>query len=210
MNECGWWQEFWGCAWRQSEQKAHTLWKCKIYLMTGFPDGAVVKNPPANAGDSSWIPRSGRYPGVGNGNPLQYFCLKSPMERSLVRYSPWGHDTIKHTHTELLWWRVCSSECVRWKLKAWLWSLGYSSYQTGAMSSSSSLAASVRNLIPQFSEIQAAIMSKNLGKVSFSLHLLLHPKQTQWCLSTLKVSTCVGVLENPEVNISSFYQGWLH
>ena len=68
--------------------------------MTGFPDGAVVKNPPANAGDSSWIPRSGRSPGVGNGNPLQYFCLKSPMERSLVCYSLWGHDMIKHTHTQ--------------------------------------------------------------------------------------------------------------
>ena len=75
------------------------------------------------------------------------------------------------------------------------------------MSSSSSLAASVRNLIPQFSEIQEAIMSKNLGKASFSLHLLLHPKQTQQRLLILKGLACVGVLGNPEVNISSFYQG---
>ena len=112
-----------------------------------------------------------------------------------------------HTHTQVLWPRVCSSECVRWKLKAWLWSPAYSSYQTGAMSSSSSLAASVRNLIPQFSEIQEAIMSKNLGKASFSLHLLLHPKQTQQRLLILKGLACVGVLGNPEVNISSFYQG---
>ena len=44
----------------------------------GFPGGSVVKNPPANAGDlgdSGSIPGSGRSPGEGNGNPLQYSCL---------------------------------------------------------------------------------------------------------------------------------------
>ena len=44
-----------------------------------FPDGAVVKNLPANAGDTrdaGSIPGSGRCPGGGNGNPLQYSCLK--------------------------------------------------------------------------------------------------------------------------------------
>ena len=106
-----------------------------------------------------------------------------------------------HTHTQVLWPRTCSSECVRWKLKAWLWFPAYSSYQTGAMSSSSSLAASVRNLIPQFSEIQE-IMSKNLGKVSFSLHLLLHPEQTQQCLLTLQGSTCVGSLETQKLTLA--------
>ena len=46
--------------------------------------GAVIKNPPANAGDSrdvSSIPGSGRSPGRGNGNPLQYSCLENPMDR---------------------------------------------------------------------------------------------------------------------------------
>ena len=47
----------------------------------GFPGGSVVKNPPANAGDSGSIPGSGRYPGEGNGNPLQYSCLRNPMDR---------------------------------------------------------------------------------------------------------------------------------
>ena len=37
-----------------------------------FPGGAVVKNLPANAGDASLIPGSGRSPGVGNGNPFQH------------------------------------------------------------------------------------------------------------------------------------------
>ena len=45
-----------------------------------FPGGSVVKNPPANARDMGWVPRSGGSPGVGNGNPLQYFCLGNPMD----------------------------------------------------------------------------------------------------------------------------------
>ena len=46
-----------------------------------FPGGTVVKNPPVNAGDASSIPGSGRSPGEGNGNPLQYYCLENPMDR---------------------------------------------------------------------------------------------------------------------------------
>ena len=41
---------------------------------------SVVKNPPANAGDKSLIPGSGRSPGEANGNPLQHFCLGNPMD----------------------------------------------------------------------------------------------------------------------------------
>ena len=44
----------------------------------------VVKNPPANTGDirdAGSIPGSGRSPGEGNGNPLQYSCLENPMDR---------------------------------------------------------------------------------------------------------------------------------
>ena len=43
----------------------------------------MVKNPPANAGDMSLIPGSGRFPGGGNGNPLQYFCLENPIDRGI-------------------------------------------------------------------------------------------------------------------------------
>ena len=39
----------------------------------------MVKNPPANTGDVASIPGSGRLPGEGNGNPLQYSCLRNPM-----------------------------------------------------------------------------------------------------------------------------------
>ena len=43
-----------------------------------------VKNPPAKAGDTGEegsIPESGRFHRGGDGNPLQYSCLKSPMDR---------------------------------------------------------------------------------------------------------------------------------
>ena len=42
---------------------------------------SVVKNPPINAGDAGLIPGSGRSPGEGNDNPLQYSCLENPMDR---------------------------------------------------------------------------------------------------------------------------------
>ena len=41
----------------------------------------MVKNPPANARDAGSIPGSGRYPGEGNGNPLQYSCLENLTDR---------------------------------------------------------------------------------------------------------------------------------
>ena len=47
----------------------------------GFPDGSVIKNPPANAGDRSSIPRLGRSIGEGNDNSLQYSCLGNPTDR---------------------------------------------------------------------------------------------------------------------------------
>ena len=55
-----------------------------LMTFTGFPDGSVPKNLPANAGDSGGagsIPGSGRSPGGGNGYPHQYSCLRTPMDR---------------------------------------------------------------------------------------------------------------------------------
>ena len=46
-----------------------------------FPAGSVVKNLPAITGHMGSIPESGRYPGEGNGNSLQYFCLKNSIDR---------------------------------------------------------------------------------------------------------------------------------
>ena len=50
----------------------------------GFPGGALVKNPPGNAGDtrdSGLIPGSGKSSRVENGNPLQYSCLENSVDR---------------------------------------------------------------------------------------------------------------------------------
>ena len=61
-----------------------TWWAAVHGEKLGFPGGAVIKNLPANAGDTSnldLISGSGRFPGEGNGNPLQYSCLGNPMDR---------------------------------------------------------------------------------------------------------------------------------
>ena len=78
------------------EIKSPTLHKDKVnqkkmvplVLKLGFPDGSVVKNPPANAGDEGSILRLGRSSGEGLGNPLQCSCLENPHgQRSLAGYS---------------------------------------------------------------------------------------------------------------------------
>ena len=52
---------------------------------TGFPGGSVVKNLPSSAGDVGSISGLAWSPGGGNGNPLQYSCLESPMDRGAWR-----------------------------------------------------------------------------------------------------------------------------
>ena len=47
----------------------------------GFSGGSVLKNLLVKAGEVGSIPGLGRYPGEGNGNPLQYYCLGNPMDK---------------------------------------------------------------------------------------------------------------------------------
>ena len=59
----------------------------------------VVKNLPANAGDSrdaGLIPGSGRSSGAGNGNLLQYSCLENPMDREAWQAKVYGVERIRH------------------------------------------------------------------------------------------------------------------
>ena len=73
------------------------LWE----IVRGFPGGSVVKNLPANAGDSrdaGLIPESGRSPGGGNGNALQYSCLENTMDRGVWWATVHG---VAKTRTEL-------------------------------------------------------------------------------------------------------------
>ena len=63
------------------------LWRYKVKIistskkLSGFPGGSDRKEPACNAGDLGLIPRLGRFPGGGHGNPLQYSCLENPMDR---------------------------------------------------------------------------------------------------------------------------------
>ena len=75
-----------------------------MYLvLLNFPGGSDGKVSVCNAGELGSIPGSGRFPGEGNGNPLQYSCLENPMDGGAwcrllsmgsepgAGYCPWGH-----------------------------------------------------------------------------------------------------------------------
>ena len=53
----------------------------EMTLFTGFPGGSEDKASSCKAGDAGSIPGSGRYPGEGNDNPLQYSCLENSVDR---------------------------------------------------------------------------------------------------------------------------------
>ena len=55
--------------------------KIHIVKAMGFPASSTGKESASNTGDSSSVPGSGRSPGGGHGNPLQYSCLENPMDR---------------------------------------------------------------------------------------------------------------------------------
>ena len=52
-----------------------------IGILEGFPGGSDSKECACNVGDLGSIPGLGSSPGGGHGNPLQYSCLKNPMDR---------------------------------------------------------------------------------------------------------------------------------
>ena len=110
--------KFWGCTCNVMTVSNNTVlftWKLEENRSwKGFPGGSGVKNLPANTGDTRdtcSIPGLGRPPGGGNGNPLQYSCLKNPMDRgawqatvhgvakSWIWLSDWAHIQIKKVLT---------------------------------------------------------------------------------------------------------------
>ena len=58
-----------------------TLMKFTMLFIKCFPGGSDGKESACNVGDLGSIPGSGRFPGEGNGNPLQYSCLENSMDR---------------------------------------------------------------------------------------------------------------------------------
>ena len=62
-----------------AKQQSHQAHK---YNTLSIQVALMVKNLAVNAGDAGSIPGSGRSPGEGNSNPLQYSCLENPMDRA--------------------------------------------------------------------------------------------------------------------------------
>ena len=78
-----------------------SLWR-RVRLPTpgflGFPGGLDGKESTCTVGDLGSVPRLGRSPGGGHGNPLQYSCLENPCGlMSLAGYSPWGRRALDLT-----------------------------------------------------------------------------------------------------------------
>ena len=61
-----------------------------IIITPGFTCGSAGKESTFNMGDLGSISRSGRFPGEGNGNPLQYFCLENSMDRAAAQAAVHG------------------------------------------------------------------------------------------------------------------------
>ena len=88
-----------------------------VYTLKGFPGGSAGKESACNAGDLDLIPGSGRCPGGGHGNPLQYFwaslvaqLVKNPptVQEIWVRSLGW-EDPLEEgmaTHSSFLAWRI--------------------------------------------------------------------------------------------------------
>ena len=70
-----------------------------VLVFKGFPGGTEVKASACNVGGLGSIPGLGRYPGEGNGNPLQYSCLDNPMDRGAL----WAtvHQLVAKSRTQL-------------------------------------------------------------------------------------------------------------
>ena len=113
--------------WRDTEESQVTRFK-QFDNHKGFSSCSVIKNIPANAGDTEdmgTIPGSGRFPGEGSGTPFYSSCLGNPMDRGVWPAQSMGsqrgiylvteHDTLKHkiiwsfqlcSQTELLWMSI--------------------------------------------------------------------------------------------------------
>ena len=81
-----------------------------MYVYVGFPGGCDSKESACNAGDSGSIPESGRSPGEGNGNLLQYSCLGNPMDRGA--WWTTVHGVTESDRTEQLTHYTTHSLCI--------------------------------------------------------------------------------------------------
>ena len=76
------------------------------FYRLAFPRSSGSKESACNAGDLGSIPGSGKSPGEGNGNPLQYSCLENPMDRgawwaTVHGVARIGHDLVSKSPSQL-------------------------------------------------------------------------------------------------------------
>ena len=77
--------------------KSHYSYKTQFYIM-GFSGSSYGKDSARNAGDLGSLPRLGRSPGEGHGNPFQVFYPRELHgERNLMGYSPGTHKELDTT-----------------------------------------------------------------------------------------------------------------
>ena len=72
------------------------IFKEHVIQLWDFPGGSDSKASAYNEGDPGSIPGSGRSPGEGNGNPLQYSCLENSIDRGVGRLKSMGSERVGH------------------------------------------------------------------------------------------------------------------
>ena len=96
----------------------------KSSCIKGFSGGASGKEPTCQCRRLKRS-ESGRSPGGGHGNPLQYSCLENPHgQKGLVGYSPWGHKGLDMTEQACTYAKHSANAfcaCYHWILRTVLW-----------------------------------------------------------------------------------------
>ena len=95
--------------------------RCSTSLIISFPGSSDGKESAQNVGEPGLIPGSGRYPGVGNGNPFQYACLENSVDSGSWQvvvhgitnqnYSEASSHTSQNGHNQK--WQFTNNKCYR-------------------------------------------------------------------------------------------------
>ena len=162
---------------------------------SGFPGGSVVKNSPANAGDTVFIPGLRRCPRERGGNPIQYSCLENPMDRGA-------------------WWAIVHGDAKSWiQLSDWTTTEVPSADGEKVINSSHTFLQWEKNdnlfMEPNFTKCK--IFTYNFHYVVLHLlqmgirsYLLVHP----WCMVSEKVGALGSELRARRSTESRNVQGW--
>ena len=126
LQGCGMWphrpQIYYLGRWGKEKLEERSVFWVHNNPFSGLPRWLSGKESTCKAGDTSLIPGSGRSPGEENGNPLQYSCLKNPMDRQAWQAicNPWGYKESDHNSaTKITTILSLSSICICNLWKRW-------------------------------------------------------------------------------------------